>query len=91
MDFLKLCLPPCLSMSFQLTELWKLTTRLDDAKINFRIKDEVTVHTDVYAYDIFSLVVDLGSSLGLWLGLSALNIFDTLVEFYTVMQRKYFH
>ena len=91
MDFLELCLPPCLSMSFQLTELWKLTTRLDDAKINFRIKDEVTVHTDVYSYDIFSLVVDLESSLGLWLGLSAFSIFDTLVELFLSARRKYNH
>ena len=45
------------------------------------ILEEVTVHTDTPAYDMFNLVVDLGSALGLWLGLSAVSIFDSLVDF----------
>ena len=91
MDFLELCLPPCLSMSFKLTELGRISTMLNNAAINFRIKDEILVQTNVYAYDVFSLVVDLGSSLGLWLGLSALSIFDTLVEFFLSVKSKYNH
>ena len=31
---------------------------------------------------MFNLVVDLGSALGLWLGLSALSIFDLVVDSY---------
>ena len=53
--------------------------------------NEVTVITDAYAYDVFSLVVDLGSALGLWLGLSALSIFDYILSFYESIRYKYFH
>ena len=46
------------------------------------MNNEVQVITDAYAYDMFELVVDLGSALGLWLGLSALSIFDYFVVCY---------
>ena len=91
MDILTPCLPPCETMHFKLKKAQHIKTKIDDASVTVKIKDEIIVHTDVYAYDIFSLVVDLGSSLGLWLGLSALSIFDTLVEFYTATKRKYYH
>ena len=42
--------------------------------------DEVTVTTDVVAYNGFNLVVDLGSALGLWLGVSALSMYDLATE-----------
>ena len=51
--------------------------------------DKIFVHTDVCAYDVFSLVVDLGSSIGLWLGLSAIGIFDYLIDFYTFVLSKF--
>ena len=35
----------------------------------------------VVAYDMFNFVVDVGSSLGLWLGLSILNMSDAMVNF----------
>ena len=31
------------------------------------------------AYEVFDLVVEVGSSLGLWVGLSALGIFDLVL------------
>ena len=91
MDILKLCLPPCVSMHFKLNEISHITNKIDNAILKIKVKDEIKVHTDVYAYDIFNLVVDLGSSLGLWLGLSALSIFDALVEFCMATIRKYYH
>ena len=59
------------------------------ANLHLITKDSVTVHTDVYGYDIFSLVVDLGSALGLWLGLSALTIVDYIIEAFTYIRSKY--
>lgn len=32
-----------------------------------------------YSFDIFELTVELGSALGLWLGLSAVNCMDFLI------------
>ena len=91
MDVMNLCSPSCWSMSFKLTELAKVANRIESGNVHIRINDEIIVNTDVYAYDMFNLVVDLGSSLGLWLGLSVLNIFDTLVEFYLTAWSKYNH
>ncbi len=76
------CLPPCLVMKWKMKELFHQATHDSLAFLQVQIKDEVTVHTDVYAYDEFSLVIDLGSSLGLWLGISALCLFDAVLEFF---------
>ena len=77
----KQCLKPCMSMGLKLKELHALTEydEFAGAEIEFNDK-KITVYKDVLAYDSFSLIVDLGSSLGLWLGLSALSIFDSLLE-----------
>ncbi len=91
MDTVKLCLPPCRTMTFKLQEIKHSGNKINDAYAQVIYKDVMIVNKDVYAYDMFSLVVDLGSSLGLWLGLSALSIFDTLVEFYKTTKRKYYH
>ena len=40
------------------------------------------------AYDFFDLVVEAGSSLGLWIGLSALGVFDLLVKVGNVVKNK---
>ncbi len=68
-------------MHMKLLETQKVSL-IRNAFAKFKILDIVKVFTDVYAYDMFSLVVDLGSALGLWLGLSALSIFDLIVDSY---------
>ena len=42
-------------------------------------ENKVQVETIVIAYDFVSLLVEIGSSLGLWLGLSVIGIFDVVV------------
>ena len=52
----------------------------------------VKVKKYVLAYTVFDLVVEVGSSLGLWIGLSALGVFDLLLEVYGlcfVMVKKF--
>ena len=56
-----------------------LTDLGDHWGAEFEINAEILVTTGVYAYDVFALVVDLGSALGLWLSLSALIIFDYIL------------
>ena len=62
--------------------------RLFKSYINIKMMNEVVVHTDTFAYDVFSLVVDLGSALGLWLGLSAISIFDYMLEMYEALKQE---
>ena len=44
-------------------------------------QDKVTVLEEQSSYTGFHLIVDIGSSLGLWVGVSALGIFDLLIDF----------
>ena len=43
-------------------------------------KKIVKVEKKVVAYTWFNFIIDVGSSLGLWLGLSALSIIDQAIE-----------
>ena len=83
------CMPPCTTMSWKLKELYHQTNVEKYSYIELKIMDKIFVHTDVCAYDVFSLVVDLGSSIGPWLGLSAIGIFDYLIDFYTFVLSKF--
>ena len=83
----KSCLPPCITMSMKRKELLKFSNKLNNGYFHVAFLDTVTVLTDVYAYDVFSLIVDLGSALGLWLGLSALTIFDVLMHVLSNVKR----
>ena len=61
----------------------------NEAFLYLTTKETVTVYTDIFNYDEFSLVVDLGSALGLWLGLSALTIVDYTFEALTFIRSKF--
>ena len=41
------------------------------------------------AYGLFDLLVEVGSSLGLWIGLSSLGVFDLLLQAGAIIQEKY--
>ena len=79
LDMFKICLPPCITMHVHMKELLHNTNKKSYGAIEYNVADDATVLTEVYAYDIFSLVVDLGSAVGLWLGLCALSIFDYVI------------
>ena len=44
----------------QLKELLHVSNRQKQGFVILKIMDEVDVHTDAYAYDVLSLIVDLG-------------------------------
>ena len=73
------CMPPCLKMSISLKRTSKVTNGEEVSRLSIVTKNEVVVMKATYSYDIFSLIVDIGSALGLWLGLSALSLFDNII------------
>ena len=52
-----------------------------------RFKNPVKVGKKTIVYTWFNFIVDIGSSLGLWLGLSALGITDLMIEAYMVAKK----
>ena len=57
--------------------------------LNFKKTVKVTKYQK--AYGLFDLVVEVGSSLGLWIGLSALGVFDLLLQCGTIIKQKLKH
>ena len=78
-EMFKKCLPPCTEIKIRLQEILYKKKGLNNAFIEAKSKDCATVYKKVYSYDIFSLTVDLGSALGLWMGLSCLSILDHIL------------
>ena len=52
----------------------------DWSAIFLHFKKTVTATRNMKAYGIFDLIVEIGSSLGLWIGLSALGVFDFALQ-----------
>ena len=81
MEMLDQCLRPCMSMNIEMKRTSYRFDRTEDAFFQYYFNNDVIIYTEVYAYEEFDLVVNLGSALGLWLGLSALDICDHLLHF----------
>ena len=81
----KKCKNPCKKMTNTLT-------LVDDSRaglttLELRFKKTVRVEKKVVVYTWFNFIVDVGSSLGLWLGLSALGITDLAIEAFMVVRK----
>ena len=78
------CLPPCKHFSVH-SVLQDIKSGSGQTKvlnkINLFFEDIVHVERIIPAYGITSLLVELGSCLGLWLGLSVVGIFDVIHTF----------
>ena len=55
-----------------------LKTQVSAIRIMFNPKIEISRHN--LAYGPFDLLVEIGSALGLWTGLSAIGVFDLLLN-----------
>ena len=79
------CLPSCKHFTVHavLHHVKTGSGQTEDAnKINLFFEKVVQVERIIPAYGIGSLLVEVGSSLGLWLGLSVVGIFDVVVSSY---------
>ena len=77
-DNIKNCLKPCLQLNAYST--LKRSDQISYSVVVLSIEKTVKVASYIYAYGPFDLVVDVGSSLGLWIGISAVGVFDLLLQ-----------
>ena len=83
--YLHQCLPPCTTYKVKIIETDNYSNAYEQARLSYFFEDYIDVYTEMYSYDIFSLVVDLGSALGLWLGVSAICILDNIFIVWNVI------
>ena len=75
------CKVPCLSMKINVRKLsYDKSVLGNSSQIQIRFHPTVKVTESVSEYDEWALTVEIGSALGLWLGLSALEIFDFIFD-----------
>ena len=79
----KKCKNPCKKMTNTLSVISD-TLAYGETVLDFRLKKTVRVEKKVVVYTWFNFIVDVGSSLGLWLGLSALGVTDLAIEAFLV-------
>ena len=81
------CLPPCVEL-FAEAELFRKAENEKDAKVSLNFNRKVKVTRYHRRYGPFELVVDVGSSLGLWIGLSALGIVDLILDVGSIFKQR---
>ena len=70
------CPIPCKTISAHATHHNSFETTMFGNGLAIQFTGNVRVETILPAYDFGDLLVDFGSSLGLWLGLSFIGLFD---------------
>ena len=69
-DLMKQCLPSCYQLKVKWNEKEYVPNWKGEAMLYvYDITDIVPISKAVYSYDVFTLIVELGSALGLWLGI----------------------
>ena len=80
------CKNPCKKMT-NLISLRADYTDIGTTALHFRFKKNVKVEKKIVSYTGFNFIIDVGSSLGLWLGLSALGITDLAIEAFILFNK----
>ena len=73
------CLKPCKGR-FASSKMNYVKDNMTTPMVYLSFQKEVKVTKYVRSYDLFNLVVDVGSSLGLWIGLSIVDVFDLVLD-----------
>ena len=71
------CLPSCTIISTTAEE--QPHNNFKEREVSLFFNNIVEIQTTVIAYGFDSLLVEVGSSLGLWLGLSLVGVFDLII------------
>ena len=74
------CKLSCYKLKINFMLKFEITNFPKNTVLNVEFDKDVQIYKRVYSYDEFSLTVELGSALGLWIGLSALGLFDIIIE-----------
>ena len=69
LDLMKQCLPPCYQVKLTWEETFSTTSNKYAFLDIFDNVESIRTKKAVYSFDIFMLMVELGSALGLWLGM----------------------
>ena len=72
---------PCLQTQVFVERKSKKLSRYETYGAYISVSTDVKFKKKVVAYDVSNFVVDVGSSLGLWLGLSILSISEAVIDF----------
>ena len=81
------CKRPCKKAVIQHKKIFYMSNYPKFGVLKLKIGSNIPKETEIYSYDIFSLAVELGSALGLWLGLSLLSLFDLAIEYYNYLRK----
>ena len=82
------CKPSCTQMKVASKMTSCTSGNWSGIYLNMLFNDIIKIHKEVTSYDIFSLCVEIGSSLGLWIGLSAMGIFHLAVTVITRLREQ---
>ena len=80
---MKQCLRPCYTVDMTLVEMTLETNFKEHAILQISNTESVQVSKATYSFDAFMLAVELGSALGLWLGM---NMLKTIMVFHYTLE-----
>ena len=74
------CKLPCKEMKIKVEHV--VSFKMDGFEfIELRVQPKVMIIRQEASYSIFDLIVEVGSALGLWIGLSVLGVFNVMLEY----------
>ena len=74
-----LCLPPCQQLIYTVEIVRIEKASYDINWLCIKFDEVIDIETEINGYDSFRLIIEVGSSLGLWLGLCIIGIFDLII------------
>ena len=83
------CLKPCLQLKAEASLINRVKSETDATRVYLNFEKTVKVTSYQKAYGLFDLVIDIGSSLGLWVGISVVGVFDLLLHTGIFVRQKF--